>query len=83
MGPAGATVGGDVLVAHVSDHALSVDVVPEPLLGEVVDGLKRGVDLGSSPVRVSDTARLGWVQSADLGESSDAQKSGNSESFHE
>ena len=75
MGPAGTTVGGDVLVADVGDHALSVDVVPEPLRGEVVDGLKRSVDLRSSPVRVSDTARLGWVQSTELGEGSDAQKS--------
>ena len=75
MGPAGTAVGGDVLVADISDHALSVDIVPKPLLGEVVDGLKRGVDLGSSPVRVSDTARLGWVESADLGKGSDAQKS--------
>ena len=75
MGPAGTAVGGDVLVADVSDHALSVDIVPKPLLGEVVDGLKRGVDLGSSPVRVSDTAWLGWVNSAELGEGGDAQES--------
>ena len=83
MSPAGTAVGGDVLVAHVGDHVLCIDVVPEPLLGEVVDGLKRGVDLGSSPVRVSYTARLTRVNSAELGKGSDAQKSGNSESFHE
>ena len=83
MGPAGAAVGREVLVADVSDHVLVFDVVPKPLLGEVVGGLERGVDLGRSPVRVSDTARLGWVKSAELSEGSDAQKSRNGESFHE
>ena len=82
MGPAGTAVGGNVLVADVRHQALSINVVPFPGRGEVVGGLEGSVDLGRSPVRVSDTARLGWVQLAYGSEGSDAQKSGNGESFH-
>ena len=82
VGPAGTAVGGDVLVADVRDQALSINVVPIPLGGKVVGGLEGSVDLGRSPVGVSDTARLGWVHPADLSEGNSAQKSGSSESFH-
>ena len=71
-----------MLVADVGDHVDTVNVVPEPLGGEVVGGLERGVDAGLGSVERADTAWAIKAGSAELGESGNTQKSGDSEGFH-
>mmetsp|Transcript_14441 Transcript_14441/g.22391 ORF Transcript_14441/g.22391 Transcript_14441/m.22391 type:complete len:297 (-) Transcript_14441:30-920(-) len=44
VSPAGSAVGGDVLVSQVSEVVGAVHVVPDPLVGEVVDGLEGSLD---------------------------------------
>ena len=82
MGPAGATVLRDVLVADVGDHVLSVDVVPEHVGGEVLEGLERSVYAGLTSVEVADAAGLLGVDLAES-ESGSAKHGADSEGFHE
>ena len=81
MGPAGSAVLWDVLVADVGDHVDTVDVVPEPLGGQVVDGLERLVDAWGNSVEAAAAAGGLWVDLAET-ESGDAQESDDSEGFH-
>ena len=78
MGPAGTTVGWEMLVADVGQVRGTFDVVPEPLGGQVVDGLERLVDAGSASVEAATTARSLRVDFAES-ESGDAQESDDSE----
>ena len=71
-----------MLVADVGDHVDTINVVPEPLGGEIVGGLERGVDAGLGSVEGADTAWAIKAGSAELGESGNTQKSGDSEGFH-
>ena len=79
MGPTGATVLRDVLVADVGDKVLAVDSVPVPLGGEVVDGGKRSLDKRLSSVRVADAAGLGGVDLAESAKGDGAEKGSDSE----
>ena len=56
MGPAGATILGNVLIANRGEEVSSVYVVPQPLFGEVVCVDERSVNAGFSSVWISDTA---------------------------
>ena len=58
MGPAGATVGGNVLVPDVGKVVLAIDVVPSDLIWEVLDMLESLSDLRGGSVGVTDSA---WV----------------------
>jgi len=83
MGPAGAAVLGDVLIADVGDHVLTIDVVPQPRGGEVVSGHEGRVDAGLSSVEALDEA--GFVKRDSAGvrsEGGDAHESSDSEGFH-
>jgi len=71
-----------VLVSDVGDIVDTTDVIPEPLGGNLVDGLERSMNARLSSVHVPDTAWLVKAGSAELAENGDAHKSGNSESFH-
>lgn len=82
MGPAGTAVLRNMLVADVSDHADTVDVVPLPGGWQVVDGHNRGVDAGLGSVEVANTAWCVEADSTEGSEGNDAQKSGYCESFH-
>ena len=44
MGPARTAVLRNVLVAHIGEEVVAVDVIPDPLLGKIVNRLKRGLD---------------------------------------
>ena len=82
VGPAGTAVLGDVLVADVGDHADTVDVVPDPLGGKVVDGHERGVDASLGSVNVTNMAGGVEVDSAEGRYGGDAHESDGSERFH-
>ena len=81
MGPAGATVLGDVLVADVGDHVLAVDVVPFPHGGEVVDGSEGSVDKARSS---HGGGSVTWVLGVDVAatKGKGAEEGSDSEGFH-
>ena len=81
MSPAGATVLGNVLVADVCKEVGSVNVVPDPLFGEV-NVLKDGVNLPLNGFSDGDTAWVLFVDESFSGES-DTDESRYSEGFHE
>lgn len=80
MGPAGTAVLGNVLVANVGEEVGSVDVVPDPLFGEV-NVLKDGVDFPLNGFSDGNTARVLFVDESFSGES-DTDEGGYSEGFH-
>jgi hypothetical protein len=81
VGPAGTAVLGDVLVADVGKVVGAVDIVPEPLFGEISDVDERGVDDGGSLVVVVLVAGDVGVGVKALG-GSDGSNEGDSEGSH-
>ena len=83
MGPAGTAVLGDVLVADVGNVANTVNVVPFPGGGKVVDMLEGSDNDGLSSM---DAALVAWGVKGDsaglISEDSHAQKSDDGERFH-
>ena len=66
MGPARATVGRDVLIAHVSKVVDSINVRPVPSRGHVIDGLEGGVDAANWQDIRFDAAWLIWADTSGL-----------------
>ena len=82
MGPAGTAVLRDVLVADVGDVIDTIDVVPVPLSGQVVDWLQRGLDSGLGSVARASAAGSLRVDSAEGSEGDSAKKGSDSEVSH-
>jgi len=78
VSPAGTTVLGDVLVTDVGEEVSSVDVVPDPLLGKVVDGLELRLDLVLNGFGEGDTAGV-VLGDESLSSSSEASDGGDGE----
>ena len=63
-----------MLVADVGDHVDTIDVVPEPLVGQVVDVLERSMNFRLGSVHRLDTAWHVKADSAALAEGGDGLK---------
>jgi hypothetical protein len=81
VGPAGTAVLGDVLVADVGEEVGTVNIVPDPLFGELGSG-ESGLDLVLNGFGEGETAGVVDVDESRSGDG-DASEGGNSERwFH-